>query len=128
MKRFDERNILKKRVNDQKWELFVRPREVWFAHLWINVGNEEDGKGMTFQRPVLILKKVGNMFFVAPMTSKGREDKFYHTLPDLYFNWTSRVILSQAKMLDKKRLTHKLAVLHENDFIQIKEKLKALLL
>ena len=65
--------------------LFVKAREVWFAHLGINVGNEEDGKGKTFQRPVLILKKVGNMFFVAPMTTKGRDDKFYHTLPEGYF-------------------------------------------
>jgi len=128
MKRFDERNILKKKVNSQEWEIYAKPRDVWYAHLWINVGNEEDGKGMTFKRPVLILKKVGNMFFVAPMTSKGRDDKFYHTLPEHYFNWTSRVILSQAKMVDKKRLTHKLTVLHENDFILIKEKLKALLL
>lgn len=70
MKRFDERNILKKKVNRQNGEIFVKPREVWFAHLGINVGNEEDGKGVTFQRPVLIIKKVGNMYFVAPMTSK----------------------------------------------------------
>ena len=128
MKRFDERNILKKKVNGQEWEIFAKPRDVWYAHLWINVGNEEDGKGKAFKRPVLILKKVGNMFFVAPMTSKGRDDKFYHTLPEHYFNWTSRVILSQAKMVDKKRLTHKLTALHKNDFILIKEKLKALLL
>lgn len=86
MKRFDEWNILKKKVNDIKDDLYVNPREIWFAHLGINVGNEEDGKGMTFQRPVLILKKVGNMFFVAPLTSKGREDRFYHTLPEHYFN------------------------------------------
>lgn len=70
MKRFDEWNILKKKVNDLKDDLFVRPREIRYAHLGINVGNEEDGKGKTFQRPVLIIKKVGNMFFVAPMTSK----------------------------------------------------------
>ena len=128
MKRFDERNILKKKVNNQEWEIFVRPRDVWFAHLWINIGNEEDGKGMTFQRPVLVIKKVGNMFFVIPMTSKWRDDKFYYTLPEHYFNAPSRAILSQARVVDKKRLTDKLLSIHQEDFVLIKEKLKALLL
>ncbi len=54
MKRFDERNILKKKIHRQKGEVFVKVREVWFAHLGVNVGNEEDGKGKSFQRPVLI--------------------------------------------------------------------------
>lgn len=128
MKRFDERNILKKKVNNQNGEIFVKPREVWFAHLGINVGNEEDGKGVTFQRPVLIIKKVGNMYFVAPMTSKWREDRFYHTLPEHYFGAPSRIILSQARILDKKRLTDKLLSINQEDFLIIKEKLKALLL
>lgn len=70
MKRFDERNILKKKVNSQEGEVFVKAREVRFAHLGINVGNEEDGKGKSFQRPVLVIKKVGNMFLVVPMTTK----------------------------------------------------------
>lgn len=58
MKRFDERNILKKKVNGLKDDLFVKPREIRFAQLGVNVGNEEDGKGKAFKRPVLILKKV----------------------------------------------------------------------
>jgi len=128
MKRFDERNILKKKVNDIKDDLFVNPREVWFAHLGINVGNEEDGKGKSFQRPVLVMKKVGNMFFVVPMTTKWKENRFYYTLPDGYFDEPSRLILSQVKMVDKKRLTDKLTTIHEEDFNPIKEKLKALLL
>ena len=128
MKRFDERNILKKKVNGLKDELFVKPREIRFAQLGVNVGNEEDGKGKAFKRPVLILKKVWNMFLVAPMTTKGKDNRFYYTLPEFYFHWPSRVILSQIRMIDKKRLTHKLIILEEGDFNQVKEKLKALVL
>ena len=68
------------------------------------------------------------MFLVAPMTTKGKESRFYYTLPETYFNRPSRVILSQIKMIDKKRLTHKLGELGEEDFRQLKEKLKALVL
>ncbi len=128
MKKFDQWNILKKKVNAQKGNVFVRPREVWYAHIWVNVGNEEDGKGTTFQRPVLVIKKVGNLFFVAPLTTKGRDSIFYYTFPHEYFSCISRVILSQAKMVDKKRLTDKLFVVDTDHFICIKEKLKALLL
>jgi len=49
-------------------------------------------------------------------------------LPDGYFDEPSRLILSQVKMVDKKRLTDKLTTIHEEDFNPIKEKLKALLL
>ncbi|WP_421795374.1 type II toxin-antitoxin system PemK/MazF family toxin [Haliscomenobacter sp.] len=38
------------------------------------------------------------------------------------------MILSQIRMIDKKRLTHKLVILEEGDFNQVKEKLKALVL
>lgn len=58
MKRFDEWNIQKKKVNDIQDDLFVKAREVRYAQLGVNVGNEEDGKGKDFKRPVLILKKV----------------------------------------------------------------------
>lgn len=58
MKRFDEWNILKKKVNDITDDLFVSQREIWYAQLGINIGNEEDGKGTAFKRPVLIIKKV----------------------------------------------------------------------
>jgi mRNA-degrading endonuclease toxin of MazEF toxin-antitoxin module len=77
---------------------------------------------------VLILKKIGNVFAVLPMTSKGADNKFYYRIPDRYFGKPSRVILSQVKVLDKARFIDKIGMLSEGDFNDIKEKLKALLL
>lgn len=58
MKHFDKWNKLKKTIHQNRPEFFVNEREVRYAHLGINVGFEEDGKGGDFKRPVLILKKI----------------------------------------------------------------------
>lgn len=51
-----------------------------------NVGYEEDGK-TDFLRPVLVLKKVGNLFFTVALTSRGKVDSyFYHKLEATNFN------------------------------------------
>lgn len=85
MKPFDTRNIEKKKINDKQGILFVKEKDIRYAQLGINIGNEEDGKGEYFKRPVLVVKKFGNMFLVIPMTTGGKNSKFYHTLPLQYF-------------------------------------------
>ena len=95
----------------------VKEKDVWYAQLGVNIGNEEDGKGNTFKRPALVIKKFGNMFLVIPMTTGGKESKFYYTLPKKYFGKTSRLIFSQTRFIDKKRFTHKLARINDVDFL-----------
>lgn len=85
MKRFDERNGLKKQIHEHRHVFYVKQREVWYVHLGTNVGVEEDGKGRDFKRPVLVLKKIGNVFAVLPMTTKGKDSRFYHRLLDSTF-------------------------------------------
>jgi len=128
MKRFDQRNILKKKVNEYHNPLYVKEREVRSAHLGENVGNEEDGKGGRFQRPVLIIKRVGAMLFVVPMTTRGKDSKYFYTLSDHYFGKVSRVMLSQARHIDKRRLNDKIGMIHKDDFLAIKKKLRGLIL
>lgn len=77
---------------------------------------------------MLVLKKIGRLFAVLPMTSGGKDSEFYYRLPDRYFGKTSRIILSQVRVLDKARFIHKFSMLSEGDFNDVKEKLKALLL
>jgi len=128
MKRFDQWNILKKKVNEYQSPIYVREREVRSAYLGENVGNEEDGKWRQFQRPVLIIKRVGAVLFVAPMTTRGKDSMYYYTLPEHYFDKASRIILSQAKHIDAKRLTYKIGTIGREDFSQIKKKLRGLIL
>lgn len=70
MKHFDQRNELKKHLHRNRTEFYVNKREIRYTHLGVNIGYEEDGKGGDFKRPVLVLKKVGNLFAVLPMTTK----------------------------------------------------------
>ena len=128
MKDFDKRNGLKKGLNNLSQDFYVREREIWYVQLGVNLWFEEDGKGDEFKRPVLVLKKIGNMFAVLPMTSKGKDSPFYYRLPDSYFDWPSRIILSQGRAIDKCRFLDKIGMVSEGDFKDIKEKLKALML
>jgi len=100
-----------------------------------NVGFEQDGK-KEFKRPVLVIKKVGNLFFTVALTSNGKTNsRFYHKFKTASFNEnnqthkeSSYAILSQVKVVDKKRFTEKMGSIKRNEFETIKQKLKALLL
>ncbi|AKH33211.1 hypothetical protein XF24_00888 [candidate division SR1 bacterium Aalborg_AAW-1] len=127
-KLFQQRGLLKPKIHDKKVEFYVNEREVWYIHLGINIGYEEDGKGGDSKRPVLIIKKVGNMFFVVPLTTRGKDNNiFYHRIHDETFKVSSRAILSQVKMIDKNRCIENIGEIGKDDFIIIKKKLKDLL-
>ena len=133
---FDKRNEDKKKVQlilDKG--LFVNTREIWYTKMWINIWYEENWK-QEFRRPVLVIKKVGNLFFTVALTSKWKDcHKFYHKLLTAKFNEnnlkykeSSYCILSQVKVMDKKRFTESMWYISENEFLEIKKKLKAILL
>lgn len=136
---YDEWNETKKIIHFQKWDnisnIFINEREFWYVKLGVNIWYEENGKKW-FLRPVLILKKVGNLFFVFALTSKWKDkNRFYHQLNDVVFNEKnskhkkkSYCILSQVRVIDKKRFTEVMWRVSEDEFLYIKEKLKELLL
>ncbi len=131
---FDEWNEEKKSLTSKEQDSFyVNEREIWYIKLGVNVGSESNGK-KDFRRPVLVIKKVGSMFFVVPMTTKGKENKFYHTIHTAkyisahHIPEVSRVQLSQVRIVDKKRFIHLLWEVSVPDFQVIKKKLQDLLL
>ena len=97
-----------------------------------NIGYEENGKD-EFLRPVLVLKKVGNLFFVVALTTKGKiKNRFYHKINQLElhnpkYQDSSYVILSQAKVMDKKRFFENAGNVSISEFEIIKEKLRTIL-
>lgn len=38
-------------------------REIWWYKVGVNVGDEEDGKGVNFNRPVLVVRKFNKRIF-----------------------------------------------------------------
>lgn len=133
MKKFDEWNDNKKEIHKKEYEdFYVNVREIWFTKMWINVWFEENWKS-EFLRPVLVLKKVWNLFFTVALTSQGKENNyFYYKFNEIFlknpkYKNSSYAILSQVKVMDKKRFFENVWNISEKDFSEIKKRLKQIL-
>ncbi|MCX6780980.1 MAG: hypothetical protein NT003_02595 [Candidatus Magasanikbacteria bacterium] len=62
-KKFDEWNNLKQRLHGRVWRHYIREGEIWFCSLGVNIGWEQDGKNETFERPVLVVRKLSRHYF-----------------------------------------------------------------
>lgn len=112
-------------------QIFDRPffheREIWYCHLGLNIGFEQDGGGLDYLRPVIIFKKFNHEIFLGlPLTRTKKQSKFYFQFE--FEGRESSAILSQIKLIDAKRLNNKLGLISEKDFQNLKEKLTAVLL
>lgn len=130
---FDSWNNEKKQIQIKSLpkNFYINKREVWFVKMGINLGFEENGKDQ-FLRPVLVLKKVGNLFFTVALTSKGKENNFYHKFDHIElhnpkYQDSSYAILSQVKVMDKKRFFENIGTVPQDEFEMIKQKLRTLL-
>ena len=125
-KNFKDWNIEKSDLNENKVRAFFHEREVWFASIGVNIGFEQDGRGDKFLLPAIILKKFNNeVLWCVPLTKNQKKGKYYFSFK--LNNGVSTAILSQIRLIDSKRLQYKIGDLTEEDFTQIKEKLKQFL-
>ena len=131
-KKFEEWGKEKKELHhaeipvDENGEKFSpRMREIIYAKLGVNIGFESDGK-KGFTRPVLILAKIGSLYWVAPLTSKLKENFFHHTLTSVNFKniENSVVMLSQARVIDGKRFKESIGKISRGEFFEIQKKMK----
>jgi mRNA interferase MazF len=105
---------------------FFHEREIWFCHLGLNIGFEQDGKGGDFLRPILIIRKFNNeIFWAVPLTRTSKKSLYYFHF--ILNDKESVAILSQIKLIDARRLSHKIGEVREVEFGQLKDKIKALL-
>ncbi|MDD2870635.1 MAG: type II toxin-antitoxin system PemK/MazF family toxin [Candidatus Gracilibacteria bacterium] len=126
--KYNKWNKLKQEINSiELKEFYIKERQVWYIHNGVNVGYESNGKGVDFKRPVLVLKKVGALFFIATMTTKGKNSKFFYKLEDETFGKDSYVTLSQVKIIDKRRFFEHIGIVNVNDFVKIKNELQNIL-
>jgi mRNA interferase MazF len=58
---FDNWNNLKKQINKRVGEFLYHAGDIWWCELGKNIGHEQDGKGVTFERPVLVVKDLISM-------------------------------------------------------------------
>jgi mRNA interferase MazF len=104
----------------------ISERDVFWCALGKNIGDEEDGKGESFARPVLVLKKFNNhLFWGLPLTTKNKENLYYVQIN--FKEKTQSVMISHLRLFDKKRLNKKIGRVGSDDFNIIKEKIINLL-
>jgi mRNA-degrading endonuclease toxin of MazEF toxin-antitoxin module len=130
LEKFDEWNEEKKNIQQKNThEVYINPRDIWYVKMGINTNGKSE-----FIRPVLVFKRVGNLLFVAPLTTKGKDSNFYHLLSTIkyldtqYAREASYVELSQSRVIDRKRFLDKVGTIESAEFWDIKNKLIKLLL
>jgi mRNA interferase MazF len=120
---------LKMRIHSNEERIiYFNEREIWWASIGINIGNEIDGKNGYFERPVLVLKKINpNSLLVIPITTQDKQGYYYlelgsETGKDIF-------ILSQMRLISSKRLIRKMKnrTVSEKNFLLIKEKVAEIL-
>ncbi|AHB41816.1 hypothetical protein P148_SR1C00001G1037 [candidate division SR1 bacterium RAAC1_SR1_1] len=102
-------------------DFYINHREVWYVKLGINVGYEQNGK-TEFKRAVLIIKKIGNIFLVIPMTTKEKNNIYHYKLIS-FKGKVSWLILSQLRTVDKKRFIEKIGEISTEELKIIKKNL-----
>ncbi len=124
MKDFDKWNAEKIRIENYSLHKYYHPRDIWCCSLGVNTGNEQDGKNKGFQRPVLILKAWSKeTCLTIPLTTSLKLNK-YRIPIGLVKNKESKVIISQLKTIDTKRLVNKITVLDTEIFKHIRKSVK----
>lgn len=87
----------------------------------MNISEEVIGKGDKFTRPVLIFRKfASNSFLGLPLTKQEKKGTWY---VEISIHKEKRwVMLNQARVLDKKRLTSRIGALDNTDPEKVKKR------
>jgi mRNA interferase MazF len=128
IKDFDLWNTEKKIINssNKSKDFYIHEREVWWTSIGVNVGTEIDGKNDKFERPVLVVRKLGKDQFIGiPVTSRSKVGTFYHSLQ--YGNGAGSACISQLRVLSTNRLLRKIGKADIDDFVLLTEKLSKLM-
>ena len=125
-KDFKSWHLKKEKIHTAYTRPFFSEREIWYCACGVNVGFEQDGKGKDYLRPVLIFKKFNKeIFWAVPLTSAIKDSKFYYAIN--FGEKSCSLILSQLRLIDSKRLSHKIGVLSKRQFAQSSKNLQALM-
>ena len=106
---------------DGRPRVFFHEREVWWCSIGLNVGFEQDGRGESFSRPVLVFKKFNKeVFWALPLSTKVKTGKFYAPV-DLRDGVARVAIVSQVRLMDAKRLLEKAGSVDVSNYADIQK-------
>ena len=121
LKSFKEWFKLKISLWNKESKVVFKQGDIWWCSLGVNLGEEIFGKGTKFTRPVLIFRKfTSNSFLGLPLTKQEKKGTWY---VEITIHGEKRwVMLNQARVLDKKRLTSRIGVLDDADLKKVKDR------
>lgn len=123
-KDFDGWNKKKKVLHHVGAAEFYHEREIWWCSLGVNIGDEQDGTGKNFDRPIVVIKGFNrNVFLGLALTGKKKKGLYYFYLGKIA-KQDSTAVLSQIRLFDSKRLVRKIITLDEETFRRLQEALK----
>ena len=118
IKKFIDWIITKIIIDKKERKTPIKEYEVYWCSLGENIGDEENGKGEDFRRPVLIFKKFNNnIFWGIPLSTKIKDNKYYTKI--ILKGIEQSAMLSQLRVLDTKRLDEYIGYVSKVDFIKI---------
>ena len=122
---YDKWNEKKKAIKEV--DVLIRERDIWWCKIGKNVGQEQDGVGDNFSRPIIILKKLDSKTcIILPLTTQENIGSWFYELENVN-NKKAWVMLNQIKLISVNRLYYYIGYVKKEDFIKIKKKLISLL-
>jgi mRNA interferase MazF len=111
--------------------MYTYEREIWWCSIGANIGYEQDGKGQSFERPVLIVKVFNeHLVWVIPLTSSIKDNKYYFKYTQTETNDSGdeitkecSALVSQLRVISTKRLLRKLGMFPINEYSQLKNRI-----
>lgn len=125
-KDFDLWNTQKKKADAGEKRAFFKEREIWWCRLGINIGDEQDGKGALYARPMLVFRKFNHHIFLGiPLSTQIKENRFYYHFP--FKGKEQSLLLSQLRLIDAKRFVNKVGEIPKKEMEAVRQKLMQLL-
>ncbi len=123
IKDFEKWNEVKKVLDKKESAPTFKEREIWWCSIGLNIGHEENGKNIDYSRPILVVKKFNNDFFLgSPLTTKIKEKHYYRKIS--FKEKEQCVMLSQTRPYASRRLINKMGDLSGKQFFEIRAALK----
>jgi mRNA interferase MazF len=102
-------------------------QDIWWCSLGVNVGFEEDGKGVSSERPVLIIKGFNKQLcWIVPLSTSCKQNPYYVSIGTVNGKGSSAMV-SQMRPIDTKRLINYIGFLNNETFHKIKEAIRNIL-
>jgi len=108
-------------LSNKRDKIVFKQGDIWWCSLGVNLGEEMFGKGEKFTRPVLIFRKFTTHSFLGlPLTKQEKKGTWYVKIT--IHGERRWVMLNQARILDKKRLTNRLGTLDDVDIKKVRKR------